>query len=307
MQIQYEKKLHTEKETNKNLKGETGILTQKFYSLQRQIDDRNNDINALKQERQDLQGLVRSQEGDISDLKRKISGLEKTNQDKDNTITSLKKKNQDLEKLKFNLTEPQQEEIQAKKERIHKLEDELLQSGKLNTQMKIMTSQLRLRLRTKDKEMHKEMQKMKDLETHLQRLKSELHDCAGFIQEPKKLKDCVQMIYVRYVQPTDMVDKSSFEEEIQQVFGLHRGHLERTVASLKQRLVKSAEEHEKTYTKLMKENVSLIGEINELRKELIISKSKAKTIRAIRKKSSRSRPSTGGQDKPSCEDSLLNV
>ncbi|XP_072308119.1 cilia- and flagella-associated protein 57 [Eucyclogobius newberryi] len=317
MQIQYEKKLHTEKEANKNLKGETGILTQKFYSLQRQIDDRNNDINALKQERQDLQGLVRSQEGDISDLKRKISGLEKTNRDKDNTISSLKKKNQDLEKLKFvlefrineleNLTEPQKEEIHAQKEQIQKFKDELLQTGKLNTELKLTTSQLRLRLRTKDKEMHKEMQKMKDLETHLQRLKSELHVCAGFIQEPKKLKDCVQMIYGRYIQPTDMVEKSSAEEEILQVFSLHRGHLEKTVTSLKLRLDKTAEEHERTYTKLMKENVSLIGEINELRKELIIAKSKAKTIRATGKKSSRSRPSSGPTEKPSCEDPVLNV
>ncbi|XP_055077982.1 cilia- and flagella-associated protein 57 [Periophthalmus magnuspinnatus] len=314
MQIQYEKKLHTEKEANKNLKGETGILTQKFYSLQRQIDDRNNDINALKQERQDLQGLVRSQEGDISDLKRKISGLEKTNQNKDNTISTLKKKNQDLEKLKFvlefrineleNQTGPQQEEIQAQKEKIQKLEDELQQIGKLNAHLKLTTSQLRLRLRTKDKEMHKEMQKMKDLETHLQRLKSELHVCAGFIQEPKKLKDCVQMIYSRYVQPSDTVDKSSFEEEIQQVFGLHQRHLERTVASLKLRLAKTAEEHEKTYTKLMKENVSLIGEINELRKELITLKSRGKTTG---KKSSRSRPSSGPTEKTPCGDPVLNV
>lgn len=40
---------------------------------------------------------------------------------------------------------------------------------------------------------------VKDLETHLQRLKSDLHHCVGFIQEPKKLKDSVQVIYARYV------------------------------------------------------------------------------------------------------------
>lgn len=36
IQIKYEKKLHTEKETNTNLRGETGIMTQKvtcWYSL----------------------------------------------------------------------------------------------------------------------------------------------------------------------------------------------------------------------------------------------------------------------------------
>lgn len=48
----------------------------------------------------------------------------------------------------------------------------------------------------------------KDLETHLQRLKSDLHNCVGFIQEPRKLKDSVQMIYARYVPQTDGVSSS---------------------------------------------------------------------------------------------------
>lgn len=49
---------------------------------------------------------------------------------------------------------------------------------------------------------------MKDLETHLQRLKSDLHNCVGFIQEPRKLKDSVQMIYARYVPQGDGVSGS---------------------------------------------------------------------------------------------------
>lgn len=43
------------------------------------------------------------------------------------------------------------------------------------------------------------------METHLQRLKSDLHNCVGFIQEPKKLKDNVQTIYARYVPQADGV------------------------------------------------------------------------------------------------------
>lgn len=43
------------------------------------------------------------------------------------------------------------------------------------------------------------------METHLQRLKSDLHHCVGFIQEPKKLKESVQVIYARYVSPADVV------------------------------------------------------------------------------------------------------
>lgn len=46
---------------------------------------------------------------------------------------------------------------------------------------------------------------VKDLETHLQRLKSDLHNCVGFIQDPKKLKESVQVIYARYMPPADVV------------------------------------------------------------------------------------------------------
>lgn len=46
---------------------------------------------------------------------------------------------------------------------------------------------------------------VKDLETHLQRLQSDLHKCVNLIQDPKKLKDSVQTIYARYVPQPDEV------------------------------------------------------------------------------------------------------
>ncbi|XP_040890430.1 cilia- and flagella-associated protein 57 [Toxotes jaculatrix] len=317
IQLKYEKKLHTERETNTNLKGETGVMTQKFHSLQRQISDRCTDITQLKQERQALLGLIRSLESDIEDLKRQIAGLEKSNRDKDQTICGLKKKNQELEKLRFVLdfqlnelkkqTEPQQDEISEKKERIRQLEEELVQTDKSNTQLKLTVSELRLKLRSRDKEMHKEMQKAKDLETHLQRLQSDLHNCVGFIQEPKKLKDSVQTMYARYVSQTNGVEKSSVDEDIQRAFCLQRDHLERTVNGLKMRLAKSNEEHEKVYVRIMKENVTLITEINELRKELRLVRTQVKDYKAqlaTYRKSNKSRPSsdTGPKKEPKHED-----
>ncbi|KAM9362159.1 cilia- and flagella-associated protein 57 [Symphorus nematophorus] len=317
MQIKYEKKLHAEKETNTNLKGETCIMTQKFYSQQKQIDERCSDINKLKQERQRLLGLIRSLESDIEDLKRQISGHEKTNQDKDKTIGSLKKKNQELEKLKFVLdfqlnelkkqAEPQQDDISDKKERIRQLEEELVQMDKRNTQLRLTLSDLRLKLKTRDKEMHKEMLKVKDLETHLQRLNSDLHNCVGFIQEPKKLKDSVQMIYAHYASQAEGAEKSSEEQDIQKVLCRQRDHLERTVNSLKTRLAKSAEEHETVYVKLMKENMTLITEINELRTELRSVRMQVKEYKAqlaALKKSNKSRPNSedGAKKEPKHED-----
>ncbi|XP_060925292.1 cilia- and flagella-associated protein 57 [Limanda limanda] len=317
IKIKYEKKLHTVKETNTNLKGETGIMAQKFHSLQRQIEDRGTDINKLKQERQRLLGLIRSLESDIEDLKRQIAGHEKTNQDKDKTISGLKKKNQELEKLRFVLdfqlselkkqTEPQQDEISEKQERIRQLQEELVQTDQSNTQLKLTVSDLRLKLRTRDKEMTKEMQKLKDLEIHLQRLKSDLHNCVGFFQDPKKLKESVQMIYTRYVPQTEGVEKSGVDQDVQRAFARQRDHQERTVNSLKMRAAKSAEEHEETYFRIMKENATLITEINDLRKELCLVRTQVKDYKAqltSYKRSHQLRPNSGEGPKkePTLED-----
>uniref|UniRef100_A0A3P8WGP1 Cilia and flagella associated protein 57 n=1 Tax=Cynoglossus semilaevis TaxID=244447 RepID=A0A3P8WGP1_CYNSE len=260
VEIKYEMKLLTEKETNTSLKGESTILGQKVLGLQKQIDDKCTDINKLKQERQRLLKLIRSLESDIDDLKRQIAGHEKTNQDK--TIASLKKKNQELEKLKFVLDfhctelkkqiEPQQDEINEKKERIH--QEDLVQSEKRDSQQKLAMADLRLKLRTRDRELHKQMQKVKHLETHLQRFKSDLHNCVGLIQQPKTLKDSVQRMYAYYVSE---VENNVVDEDVQKAFYCYREHLEKTVSSLKTRLTKSAEEHERAYVRIMKKQMKL--------------------------------------------------
>ncbi|XP_068171387.1 cilia- and flagella-associated protein 57 [Antennarius striatus] len=290
LKIKYEKKLHAEKKTSTNLKGEAGIMTQKLYSLQKQMDEKDTEMNTMKHERQKLLGLIRALESDIEDLKRQISGHEKTNQDKDKTIATLKKKNQELEKLKFVLDfqlnefkkqiEPQQDDIAEKKERIRQLEEELLQISRSNTHLKLNVSDLKLKLRAREKEVQKESQRVKDMETHLQRLQSDLHTCVSFIQEPKRLKESVQTIYSRYASQADRVERSSEDEETVKVFSLQCEHLEKTVSSLKSRLAKSAEEHDKVYNKIMKENVTLITEINDLRKELNVTKTQVKEHKA---------------------------
>uniref|UniRef100_A0A668W0X1 EML-like second beta-propeller domain-containing protein n=1 Tax=Oreochromis aureus TaxID=47969 RepID=A0A668W0X1_OREAU len=284
------------------LQEKTQLLAQ-FISLQKRIDDRSADINKLKQERQRLLGLIRSLESDIEDLKRQISGHEKTSQDKDHIILCLKRKNQELEKLKFVLefqlnelkqkTEPLQHDISVKKERISQLEEELIQTDKSNAQLKLTVSELKLKLKTRDKEMCKESQKVKDLETHLQRLKSDLHNCVSFIQEPKTLKDNIQMIYTRYVQQTERVERTNADDTVQKAVRHQCDRQERTVNGLKMRLVKSAEEHEKVYAKIMKENMTLIAEINELRKELHLARTQAKDVKAqlaLLKKPKKSQP-----------------
>ncbi|XP_061743732.1 cilia- and flagella-associated protein 57 isoform X2 [Nerophis ophidion] len=289
IQIKYERKLLTEQENNKELQEEASIMKQKLSSLQRQIDDRQSDIGVLKQERQKLLGLIRSLEDDIKDLKWQNCGQKKTNEDKDKTIFDLQKKLQELEKLKFLLDfqlselkkqiEPQRESINEKKERIQQLEEEVVRMDKDNSQMKMTISELKLKLKARSKAMQQEMQNVSSLQTHLRRLQADLQECVGFIQEPSKLKKSVKMICARYVLHNEGVDKS--QSDVCKTFTCKREVEEKTAQGLKPRLSKSAnaedhhrnkssidEDHHKIYNKIMKENVKLIAEVNELRREL---------------------------------------
>ncbi|XP_053723695.1 cilia- and flagella-associated protein 57 isoform X1 [Synchiropus splendidus] len=275
IQTAYDRKLHFEKETNMKLIGEASIVKQKVFHLQREIQDKCTEIFQLKQEQQKFQGLISNLDTDIISLKRKISEYEKTKPDQEHVISELKKKNQQLEKMRFHLdsqvnemkkqAKPQQEIIREK-ERTQQLEEELMQMNKSNTQLKLCVSELKLKLRTKEQEVDKEKLKMKELLVHLQRLKSDLHTCGSFIQEPKKLKETFKQILAQYVQPGDEL-KNSELSDLQSAFCRQSEHLERTVTALQSRLAKAEEEHEKKQVKLMKEISILVSQINELRIE----------------------------------------
>ncbi|XP_060782965.1 cilia- and flagella-associated protein 57 [Neoarius graeffei] len=278
IRVKYERKLWEEKETNLKLSGETRVMKKKFTSLQKEIDNRNLDIEKLKVEQQKLHGVIKALEKDIMGLKREIQERDETIQDKENRIYDLKKKNEELEKFKFVLDykvnelkkqiEPRENEVKEMKEQVHEMEAELEQFCKKNTQLELIISEVKLKLKATDKEKQKEMQRVRDVEALLHRFKTDLHNCVGFIQEPKKLKESIREIYERYVQQSDVVEIVGVDADVQREFNRQREHMERNMDSLKRRLAKDIKVHEAKNIKLMKENVFLLKEINDLRTEL---------------------------------------
>ncbi|XP_033977380.1 dynein heavy chain 1, axonemal-like [Trematomus bernacchii] len=95
-------------------------------------------------------------------------------------------------------------------------------------------------------------QKLKDRETHLQRLKADLQNCVGLIQEPKKLKESIMKIYARYVADGVKVEQSDVEGEFYRAFCRQREHMEKMVNGLKTRLARSGRQHDQAYDKIQK-------------------------------------------------------
>ncbi|KAM8868220.1 cilia- and flagella-associated protein 57-like [Synchiropus picturatus] len=287
VQTMYNKKLQREQESNTRLMKETSIMKQQIYHLQRQIQDKCMENAQLRQEQQKLQGLIRNLDCDIATLKKKILEYERTKPDQERVISELKKKNHELEKMTYNLDSQLNElkkqagpapEIFTEKERIQQLEDELVQMEKSNVYLKLNIDDLQLKLKTRDQEMDREKQKLKQVRIHLERLKSDLYHCGGFIQEPKKLKDSVKHIVAQYVHHGDELVNSELED-LQRAFRRQSEHLEKTVACLKARLAKCDEEHEKKQVKLMKANVTLVNQINELRRDLLKNRTELKNCK----------------------------
>ncbi|XP_048671546.1 cilia- and flagella-associated protein 57 isoform X5 [Marmota marmota marmota] len=309
IKIKYEKKLREEKESNLRLKGETGIMRKKFSSLQKEIEERTNDIEMLKGEQEKLQGVIRSLEKDIQGLKREIQERDETIQDKEKRIYDLKKKNQELEKFKFVLDykikelkkqiEPRENEIKEMKEQIQEMEAELERFHKQNTQLELNITELWQKLRATDQEMRKEKQKERDLEAVVKWFKTDLHNCVAYIQEPPLLKEKVRGLFEKYVQRADMVEMAGLNTDLQQEYARQREHLERNLATIKKKVLKESELHRTDYVRIMQENVSLIKEINELRRELKFTRSQVYDLEAALKLSKKIRTQEDQETVPS--------
>merc|ERR1719413_295202 len=107
---------------------------------------------------------------------------------------------------------------------------------------------------------------MTDCQTIIKRFKNDLHECVQFIQDPKLLKDSVTGLYKKYV--PNGIKKQELDSDIQREYNRQRDYLEKSVESLKRKLLKDSDVHRQDNTRILQENVQLIREINDLRREI---------------------------------------
>ncbi|XP_019854181.1 PREDICTED: cilia- and flagella-associated protein 57 [Amphimedon queenslandica] len=292
----YERQLHEQCDENLKLRGDTGILKKKVDSLQGEINELKGSINQLKQEVKKREGIINSLRNDIEGMKKEIQERDDTINDKEKRIYDLKKKNQELEKFKFVLDykikelrkqmEPRENEIRSKKEQISKMEIELSDYSRYNKELLREREQQKLKLEATTKEMMKERRQVHDLKVEIENFKCSLHGTTRHIQEPKVLKEEIKDLYKRYLKNYDEsathVDVTG-EKDLHKEYARQREHMERTVASLRKKLTKDSEIHRSDTVRVMQENVSLLKEINDLRRELKTSRSIAHDFEAALK------------------------
>ncbi|XP_042806543.1 cilia- and flagella-associated protein 57 isoform X3 [Panthera leo] len=325
MQEEYEKQLRDNDETKSQALEElTEFYEAKLQEKTTLLEEAQEDVRQQLREFEETKKQIEEDEDlEIQDIKTKyekklrdekesnlrLKGETGIMRKKEKRIYDLKKKNQELEKFKFVLDykikelkkqiEPREDEIKVMKEQIQEMEAELERFHKQNTQLELNIMELWQKLRATDQEMHRERQKERDLEALVRRFKTDLHNCVAYIQEPRLLKEKVRALFEKYVQRADMVEIAGLNTDLQQEYARQREHLERNLATLRKKVVKESELRRTDYVRIMQENVSLIKEINELRRELKFTRSQVYDLEAALKLTKKIRPQDVPETVPS--------
>lgn len=279
----YERLLKDERDTNLRLKGDNGILRNKLKGLSGEIEEHSRQREEMENEQKRLQAHIRALERDIATGKKEIEERDETIQDKEKRIYDLKKKNQELDKFKFVLDykikelkkqiEPREQEIEQMKAQVSKMDQELATYHSINTSLNLQISELQSKLMAAEKESAGLRDANMGLKTLAARFRADLQMVGKDIQSPKALVVSVQGIHARYCGEGASDPNATLDEELQQEHNRQREFLERSIASLRQKLAKNEESHQAETMRVMRENVMLIKEINDLRVELSDSKS----------------------------------
>ena len=272
-----EKRLAAEREIGLRLKGENGIMRKKFSALQTDIDESKDEVRALFEQKKELYLTIQALEKDISGLKKEILERDETIGDKERRIHDLKKKNQELEKFKFVLDykirelkrgiEPRELEIASMKDQVKEMDLELERYHKQTASSDLQLADHNMKLGGLQRELDAQKLKLLDATALTQRFRHDLHECAQHLLDPKALREAVKQLFQAHV--TEGRDgPPKIDEDILRENSRQRAYLEKSVEGLKRQLAKDSALHKKDNLRIMNENVVLIKEVNELRREL---------------------------------------
>eukprot|EP00929_Paragymnodinium_shiwhaense_P023266 TRINITY_DN1460_c0_g2_i1.p1 TRINITY_DN1460_c0_g2~~TRINITY_DN1460_c0_g2_i1.p1 ORF type:complete len:1226 (+),score=432.73 TRINITY_DN1460_c0_g2_i1:97-3774(+) len=271
-----EARLRQEKDDKVWLRGQSGIHKRKHEDLKRQMQKKEEELRlheeqaAKKQERIDL--LHKERDHNMNEIRER----DKTIGDKEQKIYELKKQNQELEKFKFVLDykikelkaqiDPKNDSIAEMKKQIQAMDADLEDYHRKNKQLRVNIEQLQSRQRNLQEEIVSQRKRMTDSQTIIKRFKNDLHESVQFIQDPKLLKESITSLYKKYV--PNGIKKQELDSDIQREYNRQRDYLEKSVESLKRKLLKDSDVHRQDNMRILQENVALIREINDLRREI---------------------------------------
>lgn len=277
LRVENEKILENERQLILKLRGEIGVIRNKYLTSQKNEEELLQKIDNWNDEREFLKKTIENLEKDTNHSRDEIINKESAIHQNELTINSLKFDKCELEKYKFlldqkitelkNQIEPKDKEIQEHKEKIHHMETELINLHKTNINIELEYRRLKQKFLTIKRANSCELEKNKKCQILLKRMHIDIYDVARLVQEPQSLKTSIKKLYHKYCNDEAFLNIRREEFDLQCEFNKQRDHLERTIASLRKQVFQDTT-NDKKEEKLLDENIILMNEINPLREGL---------------------------------------
>ncbi|CAD6207355.1 GSCOCG00010189001-RA-CDS [Cotesia congregata] len=246
VRTEYEALLFEERGASLRLKGEAGVLRNRFEASRRDIDELKRELGSFKGEVEHYQKMIAEAEKDLLDLKSEVRERDGMIQEKERKIAELLRSNSELEKYKFVLNykikelkekiEPREEEIKELKVKIEEMEVELVNLKKRNDRLEIKALELKDKVAGAKKEGEVRVKKVRELEKILEKVRRDLVEAVE-ICEYKELRNWIKQMFQRYV--GEEFRKSVRDgADVVCEFERQREQLERTVESLRKQVYK---------------------------------------------------------------------
>lgn len=209
LKAKYEKKLKEQVELTEKALTDATNHKKKLANVQSEVEGFKNQIKQLNADLLKANGVIAGLRKDIEGFRKETQERDVTIQEKEKRIYDLKKKNQELEKFKFvldykikeqkRLVEPREMEIKDLKEEKTKMESELERFNKQNNQLDLINKEKDAKLEALQKELKQERLKKRNSELKLKEIRTDIHNCVGYIQDINMLKEQVKKIYKKHV------------------------------------------------------------------------------------------------------------
>lgn len=303
--MSYEKRLKDSDEIITRWRGDAGVLKKKNMNMGKECEDLRKEIELLRSQQVRFQDMIKLNQKQIDELKHDRSQRDNMIREKEKQVAEMNKRTQELEKYKQALThkmhelkseiEPREAEIREKKERIFEMERELklLQQQQLHGGLKL--SELRDKFLGSEKELKIERIRSRVARDQLTRICSDIYKVSNFIQHsPERLKEQVIGLFHRYANDTELKKALMLDIEVQNEFSRQREYFEKLLSNestgAKAKRVSKKSQNlgmDQDTVKLLKENVTLITELNRMRMELSEKEKENEEMKSILGTSSR--------------------
>ncbi|XP_012224330.2 cilia- and flagella-associated protein 57 [Linepithema humile] len=278
VRTKYENLLYGERQINLKLKGEASVMRNKFMASQKDVEDLKRQVQRVQGEYTQFHKNIQDLEKQIADLRKEIGERDATIVDKEQQISDMKRTIQELEKFKFVLNykieelksqiEPRDQEIQDLKKKVWSMEVEFTNHRKINESLELQLQEMREKLRAARQQINCEVQKNRRSRQLLRKIRIDIFDVAGLIQEPNALKTAVKELYHKYSADDELLRSRKADLDAQCELMRQKDYLEKTIESLKKQVLQDTSPGDKGSKRMTEDNSTLIVEVNALRGQL---------------------------------------